>query len=789
MRLKYLGLAGGIVVLAAEIVLTMGCQNQPTGPEGITKVGAGTLPASSKARANIVVRARGVAGSEHIYVTVDGNQIADFNLTTSYANYSASTNNSGDILVCFDNDDGENLDVQIDYIEVDGSRRQAEDQQSNTGVWQNSSCGGEYSEMLHCEGCINFGSVSSGGGGATTTAAATTTTASSWWGGGSWWGSTTTTAGATTTTTTSGGATTTSGGGSNTIVVRARGTGGGEHIYVTVSGSQIGSFNLTTSYSNYSSSTNNTGEIKVCFDNDDGENMDVQIDYITVNGSTRQAEDQQSNTGVWQNSSCGGEYSEMLHCEGCINFGNVSGGGGTTTTSGGYTTTTTTAAASTTTTTSGGGSNTIVVRARGTGGGEHIYVTVSGSQIGSFNLTTSYSNYSSSTNNTGEIKVCFDNDDGENMDVQIDYITVNGSTRQAEDQQSNTGVWQNSSCGGEYSEMLHCEGCINFGNVSGGGGTTTTTTASVSTTTTTSGGSGGEVTKSGSTWTAKVGGSTVYTGSRMFDAVNAACNNMGSGTIHIRNSGDSGNDGGDVYAIRPKANQTLDFHGSTVNCNSNGDLVVVVHADKRDGITVKNLRVTGNPRYGLWFRGCSNVTLTDITMNLSNDSPVGLGIRVDASTGSARNLTINGNISITGSAGHAIETYSVDGVNIGDVTVNNTGGCGVLLNDSRNCTVGTVTGNRNCPDGGYATFRVANGNGSTRCAGVVSRNSGRGFFSVSDSRDCTVDYVDIANCRSHGVFLEDATNTHVRSGTISNCNPNCQMVRCSNCSINVSGCN
>jgi hypothetical protein len=345
----------GMVCLVAVLVFTWGCQNQPTGPE----IGAGNLPISDKARANIVVRARGTGGGEHITVSVGGSQIGDFNLTTSYANYSASTNNSGEIQVCFDNDDGENMDAQIDYIEVDGERRQAEDQQSNTGVWQNSSCGGEYSEMLHCEGCISFGNVSGGGGGgATTTAAATTTSGSSWWGGGSWWGSTTTTAA---TTTTSGGYTTTTsggggGGGSNTIVVRARGTGGGEHITVSVGGSQIGDFNLTTSYQNYSASTNNTGDINVCFDNDDGENMDVQIDYIEVNGSRRQAEDQQSNTGVWQNSSCGGEYSEMLHCEGCIGFGSVSGGGSTTTTSGGYTTTT---VASTTTTASswwGGGS-------------------------------------------------------------------------------------------------------------------------------------------------------------------------------------------------------------------------------------------------------------------------------------------------------------------------------------------------------------------------------------------------------------------------------------------------
>jgi hypothetical protein len=300
-------------------------------------------------------------------------------------------------------------------------------------------------------------------------------------GGGGGSSSTTTTQGSSSTTTYSGGS------GSNTVTVRARGTGGGEHIYITVDDNTIGDFNLTTSYQNYSASTNNTGGINVCFDNDDGENMDVQIDYITVNGETRQAEDQSYNTGVWQNDECGGGdgHSEMLHCEGCIGFGDVSGGGGgggstsTTTTSGGYTTTTTSGGGG------GGGSNTIVVRARGTGGGEHIYVTVDDNQIADFNLTTSYSNYTASTNNSGGINVCFDNDDGENMDVQIDYITVNGETRQAEDQSYNTGVWQNDECGGGdgMSEMLHCEGCIGFGDVSGGGGGGGATTTAASTTT------------------------------------------------------------------------------------------------------------------------------------------------------------------------------------------------------------------------------------------------------------------------------------------------------------------
>lgn len=297
-----------------------------------------------------------------------------------------------------------------------------------------------------------------------------------------------------------------------------------------------------------------------------------------------------------------------------------------------------------------------------------------------------------------------------------------------------------------------------------------------------------EVTRTNGNWLARVDGNTVYQGNRYFDAINAAINNMGTGTVNIRNSGDSGPDGGDVYAIRPRAGQTLDFHGHQVNANG-GELVVPIYCDRRDNITVRNLHVTGNPRYGVWFRGCSNVLLHNITMDLNNNNPVGLGIRVDASTGTARNLTISGNININGSAGHGIETYGIDGFTIGDVTVTNSGGCGLLLNDSRNGTVGNVIGHYNNRGGGYATFRVANNNGpNVTVNSVYSRNSGRGFFSVSGSQGTTVNYVDIANTTSHGIFLEDASNTHVLSGTVASGNPNCQLVRSNNVSLRVTGC-
>lgn len=299
---------------------------------------------------------------------------------------------------------------------------------------------------------------------------------------------------------------------------------------------------------------------------------------------------------------------------------------------------------------------------------------------------------------------------------------------------------------------------------------------------------GAEVRLVGGIWQATVNGSNVYSGYRMFDAVNAAIAGMDSGTVNIRSSGDSGPDGGSVYAIRPKANMVLDFHGNTINANG-GELVVPIYCDRRDNITVRNLHVTGNPRYGVWFRGCSDVTLHNISMNLSNNNPVGLGIRVDHSTGPARRLTISGTTTINGAAGHGIETYGVDGFTIGDVTVTNTGGSGVLLNDSRNGTVGRVVGQRNNLGGGYATFRVANSNGpNVHVRSVYSRDSGRGFFSVSGSHGTTIEFVDIANTTKQGIFLEDASNTRVLSGTVRNGNPNCQLVRTTTSTLNVSGC-
>lgn len=113
-------------------------------------------------------------------------------------------------------------------------------------------------------------------------------------------------------------------GGSKTIVVRARGTSGGEVINFKVNNQTIATWTLGTTMNNYTVTTSASGGTLVEFTND-GANRDVQVDYISVNGQVRQAEDQTYNTGVYQNGQCGGGNgrSEWLHCNGAIGFDNI----------------------------------------------------------------------------------------------------------------------------------------------------------------------------------------------------------------------------------------------------------------------------------------------------------------------------------------------------------------------------------------------------------------------------------------------------------------------------------
>jgi hypothetical protein len=118
------------------------------------------LIASPALALTVTVRARGAAGTEQIRLYVNSYIVQIWTITTTMADYTATTSYSGNCRVRYYNDGidpTDNNNVQVDYIILDSAViLQAEDQAVNTGVWQNDQCGGSYSEWLNCSGWIDF---------------------------------------------------------------------------------------------------------------------------------------------------------------------------------------------------------------------------------------------------------------------------------------------------------------------------------------------------------------------------------------------------------------------------------------------------------------------------------------------------------------------------------------------------------------------------------------------------------------------------------------------------------
>jgi hypothetical protein len=128
----------------------------------------------------------------------------------------------------------------------------------------------------------------------------------------------------------SGGSTSSSSGGSSSggtgsvsFTLRARSSDGQGRVNLRIGTTTIATFTLGTSMGNYTASTYNKGGINVEYFND-ASGRDVQVDYLSVNGSVRQAEAQSTNTALYANGRCGGgSNSEWMHCNGYIGFGNT----------------------------------------------------------------------------------------------------------------------------------------------------------------------------------------------------------------------------------------------------------------------------------------------------------------------------------------------------------------------------------------------------------------------------------------------------------------------------------
>lgn len=284
-----------------------------------------------------------------------------------------------------------------------------------------------------------------------------------------------------------------------------------------------------------------------------------------------------------------------------------------------------------------------------------------------------------------------------------------------------------------------------------------------------------EAVLSGSTWTARRGSSTVYTGTDLRAAVQAAVNSLTSGRtskerVVVRGSGSMS--AGSRISL--PSYTALDVCGTiNVTGTGSGDQAPVYSRGTRD-IEVQHLNLTGAPLYGIFLRNVQNVILGQLDMRLS----AGLGVRIDNRGDTSqwtRNVRID-NAYVSGASSHAVETYGVDGLTIGTVTARNVGESGLLLNQTINATVTKVDADNAGAGTGYAAFRMANRNGrvgssyptNIRVGEVIARGGGRGVFCVSESGGAVIDKVTLSNTGNNAVLIENCYNVNLaaQSGTV-----------------------
>ncbi|MER5215043.1 hypothetical protein ABT063_31990 [Streptomyces sp. NPDC002838] len=284
-----------------------------------------------------------------------------------------------------------------------------------------------------------------------------------------------------------------------------------------------------------------------------------------------------------------------------------------------------------------------------------------------------------------------------------------------------------------------------------------------------------EAVLNGSTWTARRGSSTVYTGTDLRAAVQAAVNSLTAGRtakerVVVRGSGSMS--AGSRISL--PSYTVLDVCGTiNVTGTGSGDQAPVYSRGTRD-VEVQHLNLTGTPLYGIFMRNVQNVVLGQLDMRLSR----GLGVRIDNRGDTSqwtRNVRID-NVFVSGASSHAVETYGVDGITIGTVTARNVGESGLLLNQTINANVTKVDAENAGTGTGYAAFRMANRNGrvgsgyptNIRVGEVIARGGGRGVFCVSESGGATINKVTISNTGNNSVLIENCYNVNLaaQSGTV-----------------------
>ncbi|MGC4069485.1 MAG: hypothetical protein QM784_33495 [Polyangiaceae bacterium] len=139
--------------------------------------------------------------------------------------------------------------------------------------------------------------------------------------------------------------------------------------------------------------------------------------------------------------------------------------------------------------------------------------------------------------------------------------------------------------------------------------------------------------KSGSTWKVTRSGKNVYSGSDMAAAMSAAMNSLTANrtakqSVLVQGSG--------VYPAGTRftipSYTVLNVCGTiNVTGTASGDYAPIYSRDRKN-IEIPNVKITGTPNYGMFFRNVSDLKLG----NLDLRHTTGIGVRVDNNAGSVK---------------------------------------------------------------------------------------------------------------------------------------------------------
>lgn len=244
------------------------------------------------------------------------------------------------------------------------------------------------------------------------------------------------------------------------------------------------------------------------------------------------------------------------------------------------------------------------------------------------------------------------------------------------------------------------------------------------------------------------------------------CIGTGNKEVHITNGGTL------TEQINLQPGLTLRCHNVTFNKTHGG------YGFFRDGtgnIKIYDMILNNNTNMGIRTSRASDIYIENVKIFGGS-----IGIRIDSHPSRPYeegrwvfNVQIQ-NCRFENGSSHGVETYSVDGFKGFGIVARNMGECGVLLNKTKNGTLGTVDAYRCCFGGGYAGLRLANTCSNVTTAKLIARECGRGYFVLTGTNNCHLNEAQITNCSGIGIWLQDVTNCTVKSG-------------CTNDGVSVSG--